>query len=215
MLKIFKGLRLSPRVYVFFHKFDDTYKAEYNDPAKPVREEYNQLRDKFINAARLSSFSVYEFYKTSIFDEWSCYAAFFDIWSSFITRLDSIQSYLEHISEVVPGVLLSLLLDENGNLLGKHFAKDMQVAADKLIDLATAAIKALAEFKRTRMGASLGETNLVTAKVGNRVVRIREFDANGKAYYLAIARETSDDDALKSALDQIAYSMSVFMVTNA
>ncbi|MEX2680802.1 MAG: ADP-ribosylation factor-like protein [Candidatus Sigynarchaeota archaeon] len=215
ILKLFKGLRLSPRVYVFFHKFDDTYKAEYNDPAKPVREEYNQLRDKFINAARLSSFSVYEFYKTSIFDEWSCYAAFFDIWSSFITRLDSIQSYLEHISEVVPGVLLSLLLDENGNLLGKHFAKDMQVAADKLIDLATAAIKALAEFKRTRMGASLGETNLVTAKVGNRVVRIREFDANGKAYYLAIARETSDDDALKSALDQIAYSMSVFMVTNA
>ena len=116
---------------------------------------------------------------------------------------------------MVPGVLLSLLLDENSNLLGKHFAKDMQVAVDKVIELATAAIKTLAEFRRTKMGASLGETNLVTAKVGNRVVRIREFKANEKAYYLAVARETSDDDALKSTIDQIAYSMSVFMVTTA
>jgi len=79
ILKLFKGLRISPRIYVFFHKFDDAYKAEYNDPARPVREEYNQLRDKFISAARLTAFSVYDFYKTSIFDEWSCYAAFFEI----------------------------------------------------------------------------------------------------------------------------------------
>ncbi len=213
ILKLFKGLRISPRVYVFFHKFDDTYKAEYNDPALPVREGYNHLRDKYISAARLNDFSVYDFYKTSIFDEWSCYAAFFEIWSSFITRLDSIQSYLAHISETVPGVLLSLLLDENSNLIGKHFAKDMQVAADKVIELATAAIKALTEFKRTKMGTSLGETNLVTAKVGNSVVRIRGFDVNGKAYYLSVARETYDDEALKAAIDQIAYSMSVFMVT--
>ncbi|MBN2151198.1 MAG: 50S ribosome-binding GTPase [Candidatus Lokiarchaeota archaeon] len=210
ILGILKGLRIAPRLYVFFHKFDHAYKTEYNDPARPAREAYNQLRDKFISAARAGSLSVYDFYKTSIFDEWSCYAAFFEIWSSFITRLDSIQSYLERVTESVPGVLLSLLLDENSNVLGKHFAQDMKVAVDKLIELATASIKALAEFKRTGMGAKLGETNTVTTNVGGRAVHIRGFDAGGRSFYLAVARDTADDEAMRAAIDHIAYSMSIF-----
>ncbi len=213
IIKLFKGLHITPRIYVFFHKFDHAYKTEYNDPAKPAREEYNQLRDKFISTARANGFSIYDFYKTSIFDEWSCYAAFFEIWSSFITRLDSIQSYLERITESVPGVIVSVLLDENGNLLGKHFAKDMKVAIDKVIELATAAIKALVEFKKTKMGATLGETNMVSTKVGDRVVLLRGFEANGKVYYLAVARDTADDKETKAQLDHIAYSMSIFIAT--
>jgi hypothetical protein len=211
IIKLFKGLHITPRIYVFFHKFDHAYKTGYNDPTKPEREEYNQLRDKFTSTARLNGFSVYDFYKTSIFDEWSCYAAFFEIWSSFITRLDSIQSYLERITETVPGVLLSMLLDEKGNLLGKHFAKDMKVAIDKVIELATASIKALAEFRQTKMGATLGETNMVSAKVGDRVVLIRSFETKDRVYYLAVARETPDDKETKAALDHIAYSMSIFL----
>ncbi len=211
IIRLFKGLRIMPRIYVFFHKFDHVYKTEFNDPSKPAREEYNQMRDKFISTARVNNFSIYEFYKTSIFDEWSCYAAFFEIWSSFITRLDSIQSYLERITETVPGVLLSVLLDEKGNLLGKHFAKDMKVAIDKVIELATASIKALVEFKGTKMGASLGETNMVTAKVGDRVVLIRGFEAGGKVYYLGVARDTADTKETKEQLDHISYSMSIFI----
>jgi hypothetical protein len=213
ILKLFKGLKIKPRIYVFFHKFDKTYRTDYNDPTKPVREEYNQMRDKFMATARDQGFSVYDFYKTSIFDEWSCYAAFFEIWSSFITRLDSIQSYLEHITESVPGVLLSLLLDEHGNLLGKHFAKDMQVAVDKVIELATSAIKALVEFKATKMASALGETNVVTAKIGDRLVLIRGFTANGVTYYLAVSRNTSEDKETRVALDHIAYSISIFLST--
>lgn len=211
IIKLFKGLKITPRIYVFFHKFDHAYMTSYNDPTKPERERYNQLRDQFTSTARLNGFSVYDFFKTSIFDEWSCYAAFFDIWSSFITRLDSIQSYLQRITEAVPGVLLSVLLDDKGNLLGKHFAKDMQVAIDKVIELATASIKALVEFRGTKMGAVLGETNMVSVKVGNNVVLLRGFEAGGKGYYLAIARDQPDDKESKAALDHIAYSMSIFI----
>lgn len=212
-LGLFDGLGVHPSVFVFLHKFDHAYRASYNDPKKNVREEVNSLKDHFTSAARKYNFDIYEFYRTSIYDEWSCYTAFYDVWSSLVTRLDSVQEYLDNLVSSVPDVLLVLLLDANGNLIGKNLASSTMESAVELVDLANKAITALVELKNTKTGNMLGETNLITFDIGGIEAFVRGFQSDDKNYFLILAKSAGSDDETRDILNDLTYSLSVFLPT--
>ena len=212
-LGLFDGLGVHPRVFVLFHKFDHTYRASYNDPRKNVREEVNSLKDRFTASARKYNFDIYEFYRTSIYDEWSVYAAFYDVWSSLITRLDSVQEYLDQLVSTVPGVSLVLLLDTNGNLIGKNLAGSTMESAVELVELANKAITALVELRNTKTGEMLGDTNLVTFEIGELEAFVRSFQSDEKTFFLILAKSAGSDDETRDILNNLTYSLSVFLPT--
>ncbi|HME56146.1 MAG TPA: ADP-ribosylation factor-like protein [Candidatus Lokiarchaeia archaeon] len=210
-LGLFDGLGAHPRVFVLFHKFDHAFRASYNDTKKSVREEVNSMKDRFVTSARKYNFDIFEFYKTSIFDEWSCYAAFYDVWSSLVTHLDSVQEYLDNL--VTPDVSLVLLLDASGNLIAKNLAGTSMESAIELLELANRAIAALVELRNTKTGEILGETNLITFDVGDQEAFIRGFQCDDKTYFLILAKYTGDVKDTREILDNFTYSLSVFLPT--
>jgi len=210
-IELFNELNIHPKIYVFLHKFDHAYRADFNDPKKQIRDSIDSLKKRFVSIARRFKFSIEDFYKTSVFDPWSCYAATYDVWSSVITRLGSIQEYLDRLVDGLPDVLLSLLLDEKFNIIGKKLVIDEKSNADPIIDLANNAIKALVRFKTTRIGIKLGEANFVTVEIANQAVLIKIFDADGHPFYLVLAKKTGDEQEARKVLGHLADSMSVFL----
>nr|MDO8113648.1 ADP-ribosylation factor-like protein [Candidatus Sigynarchaeota archaeon] len=208
------GLGIHPRMFVLFHKFDHAYQVDYNDPRTRVREEFNALKDKFTASAQKYNCTIDEFFKTSIFEEWSCYAAFSAVWSSIITRLESTQAYLDRLAETIPDVILALLLDSQGNLLAKKLAAASLDSAVELVELTNKAINALLAFRSSKIGVSLGETNLVTVNIAGQTVFIRGFESSEKPYYLILAKKAGDDLETRGILNHLTYSLSVFLAAS-
>ena len=210
-LQLLHEMEIKPNIFIFFHKYDGDYLVDYNDEHKHIREEFNTLKYRLTDLAKRYNFDVRDMFKTSIYEEWSVYTAFYDVWVSIIIRLKSIQAYLERLLEELEHVKLSMLLDAQGNLIAKELGKKFDDKSDEIIDLAKKSLNLFLEMKKT--GFQQEDDGYIVISLEQETIYMQRVDSKEGLLYLVVLRDGVEYTDMKQTMMKFADSLTVFINT--
>jgi GTPase SAR1 family protein len=210
-LVILSQLNPLPKVFILLSKYDGDYFTEFQQKDTPLRTELDELLVKLQQAAVEHDMSIIDAFRTSIFNEWSVYAAFFEIWSSIVTRLNDIQAYLEHVIADIPDTQIAILLDGSGNLLAYQLTESASVPLDALVEIAGKTITFMLEWKKNKINRVAKEQDFVSLKIEGQSVLIQKLEADKDDYYLVMLIKSVQLKSAQDILQKLGFSLSIFL----
>ncbi|MHA1683602.1 MAG: ADP-ribosylation factor-like protein [Promethearchaeota archaeon] len=219
-LKLMRSLDFSPKTFIFFHKHDKQFLDEYNEKTR-VKEECDSLQAKFLHVAEKSHVALDGIFKTSVYNEWSCYSAFYEIWTSINPPLSNVQDYLSLIFHEIPKLQIALLLDEKADLMAKKLSPDHEGREkdtntnlpnhERIVEIAGKSINLMNEWVQSGQYDQDQELNSATVKIKDATVLVRKFRGKEKAYFLVLMLEGGQYSLVKDKISRMCGSISAFL----
>lgn len=118
VIDIFRELKITPIIYIFFHKFDPEFTKENK---VYVNGRISELKEEIMKIIQ-DEFKI-EFLQTTIFDLWSIISAFSQVLLTLYPQSDLLDKTIEDFANriQVDGVII---LDENSLVIGQEFKNE-------------------------------------------------------------------------------------------
>ncbi|MHA1647637.1 MAG: ADP-ribosylation factor-like protein [Promethearchaeota archaeon] len=118
VLETFKGLEISPYIFIFFHKHDPEYQKSQGPHLTGIVSELKEEIRKIVS----EEFEVV-FMKTTIYDLWSIISAFSQILLRLYPQSELLDKTILEFAERIKADA-AIILDENSLVIGQHFVSE-------------------------------------------------------------------------------------------
>ncbi len=118
VIEIFNDLKITPVIYIFFHKVDPDFEKENS---VIVNGRISELKEEIVKICD-NNYEI-QFMKTTIFDLWSIISAFSQILLKLYPQSDLLDKTIADFSNLME-VQAVIILDENSLVIGQEFKNE-------------------------------------------------------------------------------------------
>ncbi len=201
------ALGLSPKLFLFLHKFDGIYLEEYKDVKTRTQLECDSLKDQFSDIAKKYGLELEDGFRTSIKDEWGCFVAFNKVWISVIQKAESMQQFLDKLVDANPEIGVALLVDKVGTIIAKTLHQIEGENMEEILSVAAHSVILLLDWQHTVEHNKIGEHESAIIEVGDHSIMIRRVESAEETLYLLLYAVAGSYQQLQERLGRITFTL--------
>ncbi|MHA1792050.1 MAG: ADP-ribosylation factor-like protein [Promethearchaeota archaeon] len=207
-LEFLNELQSKPVIFLIFHKLDGNYLEDYKDINTGVRVENARLKEKFMDVAKDLDFEVNEIFETSITDEWRCFEVFLKIWNIIIPLTKTLNEFLKTLVNNNKEVMMSLLMDIQGNVVAKAFNYNEGYDSEKLSDIAARSISILLDWQKTINHQNMKEKqDFAILEIEDQSIMLQRLETKKGNYYLVLYVIGGDYKEIQTRFASISFTL--------
>lgn len=200
-------LNLSPKLYLFLHKFDGIYLEDYKDVKTRTQLECDSLKDQFADIAVKHGLELADGFRTSVKDEWGCFVAFNKVWISVVQKAESMQQFLDKLVEENKEIGVALLLDQKGNIIAKTLQHIEGENMDEIVNIAARSVMLLLDWQHTIEHNKMNEQESAIIEIDNHSIMIRRVESAEETLYLLLYAVAGSYQQLQERLGRITFTL--------
>lgn len=200
-------LKLTPKLYVFLHKFDGTYVQDYKDVKTRTQLECDSLKDQFADIAKKRGLELEDGFRTSIEDEWGTFMAFASAWISVVPKAESMQRFLDKLVDENKEIGIALLLDQKGNIIAKTLHQLEGENMDEIVGVAARSVMLLLDWQHTIEHNQMDEHQSAIVEIEDHSIMIRRVETAEETLYLLLYAVAGSYQKLQERLGRITFTL--------
>ncbi|MBN2151884.1 MAG: 50S ribosome-binding GTPase [Candidatus Lokiarchaeota archaeon] len=200
-------LKISPKLYVFLHKFDGPYLEDYKDVKTRTQLECDALKEKFADIAKEHGLELEDASRTSVKDEWGTFAAFSKVWMSVVPRIESMQRYIDKLVAENEMIGIALLLDQKGTVLAKTLRQLPGEDMEAIVNVAARSVILLLDWQHTIEHNKMDEHQSAIVEVEDHSIMIRRVESGEETFYLLLYAVAGSYQQLQERLGRITFTL--------
>ncbi|NMC07202.1 MAG: hypothetical protein GYA24_18440 [Candidatus Lokiarchaeota archaeon] len=201
------ALKIEPKIYVFLHKFDGPYLADYKDVKTRTQLECDSLKDKFADIAKARGLELVEGFRTSVKDEWGTFIAFNRVWIEVVPRLESMQHFLDKLVDENKEIGVALLVDQKGTILAKTLRQLPGENMEEIVGIAARSVVLLLDWQHTIEHNKMDEHQSAMVEIEDHSIMIRRVEAAEETLFLLLYAVAGSYQALRERLGRITFTL--------
>jgi tRNA U34 5-carboxymethylaminomethyl modifying GTPase MnmE/TrmE len=200
-------LKLTPKLYVFLHKFDGSYLEDYKDVKTRTQLECDSLKDQFADIAQRHGLELEDGFRTSIKDEWGCFVAFNKVWISVVPKAESMQRFIDKLVEGNPEIGVALLLDQKGTIIAKTLQHIEGQEMEEIVAIAARSVMLLLDWQHTLEHNKMDEHESAIVEIEDHSIMIRRVETAEETLYLLLYAVAGSYPQLQERLGRITFTL--------
>ncbi len=200
-------LKLSPKLYVFLHKFDGTYLEDFKDVKTRTQVEVDSLKERFDDIAKKHGLEMEDAFRTSVKDEWGCFVAFNKVWFSVVPRIQSMQKFLDGLVAENEEIGVALLLDQKGTIIAKTLRQLPGENMEEIVGIAARSIVLLLDWQHTIEHNKMEEHQSAIIEIEDHSIMIRRVETAVETLYLLLYAVAGSYQKLQERLGRITFTL--------
>ncbi|MFX0103335.1 MAG: ADP-ribosylation factor-like protein, partial [Candidatus Hodarchaeota archaeon] len=209
-LDMFGTLKVNPKIFIFFHKFDGDYLLDYKDITTRLRVDQDQYISRYKESSK--DFDVLDVFNTSIYDEWGLYTAFNTVWSSIISPVEKLQAFLETLVSENEEIGIALLLDQSGNIMARKIQEQEKIDLEDLVNMAARSILVLLDWQRSLDDETTDySSDFAIMEMDEQTIMLQKIDTKIGIIYLVLYAAGGDYKEIQVRLARISEALEKFL----
>ncbi len=201
------ALGLSPKLFLFLHKFDGPYLEDYKDVKTRTQLECDSLKDQFADVATKHGLELEDAFRTSLNDEWGTFVAFNKVWISVVSKAESIQQFLDKLVDANPEIGVALLLDKKGTIIAKTLRQLEGENMDQIVGVAAHSVMLLLDWQNTVEHNKLDDHGSAFLEIEDHSIMLRRVESAEEPLYLLLYAVAGSYQKLQERLGRITFTL--------